>query len=131
MFILLRIKIFSDIQSAFHPGDSTINQLLSITQEIYNVFEHHHDTHAVFLDISKAFDKGWHDGLSLKLRSSGISGLLVKLLSEFLSEHYQRILEKGKSFLLRDDHSWRPPRVSARTPSFLSLQKGSCRHCNI
>ena len=41
-------KLLSDKQSGFRPGDSTINQLLSITHKIYNAFEHHHDTHAVF-----------------------------------------------------------------------------------
>ena len=41
-------KLLSDKQSGFRPGDSTINQLLSITHDFYNTFEHHHDTHAVF-----------------------------------------------------------------------------------
>ena len=41
-------KLLSDKQSGFRPGDSTINQLLSITHEIYDAFEHHHDTRAVF-----------------------------------------------------------------------------------
>ena len=90
-------KLLSDKQSGLCPGDSTINPLLSITHEIYNAFEHHHDTHAVFLDISKAFDKVWHDGLLLTLRSNGISGLLLNLLLEFLSERYQRTVLNSKS----------------------------------
>ena len=60
-------KLLSDKQPGFRRGDSTINQLLSITHDIYNAFEHHHDTRAVFLDISKAFEKVWHEGLLLKL----------------------------------------------------------------
>ena len=35
---------------------------------------------AVFLDISKAFDKVWHDGIVYKLKCNGISGNLLKLL---------------------------------------------------
>ena len=89
-------KLLSDKQSGFRPDDSTINPLLSITHEIYNAFEHH-DTRAVFLDISKAFDKVWHDGLLFKLRSNGISGLLLNLLLEFLSERYQRTVLNSKS----------------------------------
>ena len=77
--------------------DSTINQLLSITHDIYNAFEHHHDTLAVFLDISKAFDKVWHEGLLLKLKSNGISGHLLNLFSDFLDERYQRTVLNGKS----------------------------------
>ena len=90
-------KLLSDKQSGFRPGDSTINQLLSITHEIYDTFEHHNDTRAVFLDISKAFDRVWHDGLLLNLRSNGISGPLINLLSEFLSERYQRTVLNCKS----------------------------------
>ena len=72
---------------------------MSITHDIYNAFEHHHDTCAVFLDISKAFDKVWHEGLLLKLKSNGISGHLLNLFSDFLDERYQRTVlnSSGKS----------------------------------
>ena len=50
-------NLISDNQSCFPSGDSTINQLLSITHDIYVSFENQSETRAVFLDISKAFDK--------------------------------------------------------------------------
>ena len=52
-------------QSGFRPGDSTTNQLLYLTNEIHEAFENHKslEVRAVFLDISKAFDEVWHDGL--------------------------------------------------------------------
>ena len=37
------------------------------------------------LDLEKAFDSVWHNGLLLKLWTAGIRGLLFKLLSKFLS----------------------------------------------
>ena len=49
-------------QSAFKPGNSCINQLLSITPEIHQSFDEGFDVHSVFPDISKAIDKVWHDG---------------------------------------------------------------------
>ena len=38
----------------------------------------------IFLDISKAFDKVWHDGIIFKLKQNSISGNLLNLLSNFL-----------------------------------------------
>ena len=55
-------ELFTSPQSGFPPGDSCIPLLLSIIHEIQTV-----DVRAVFLDISKAFDKVWHSGLPFKL----------------------------------------------------------------
>ena len=66
-------NLISKNQSGFRPADSTINQLLSITTNIYESFESFDETRAVFLDISKAFDKVWHEGLIFKLKCNGIS----------------------------------------------------------
>ena len=55
---LNRNKLISNNQSGFRPGDSTIYQLISFTSNIYESFEKYDETRALFLDISKAFDKG-------------------------------------------------------------------------
>ena len=47
-------------QPGFKPGDSCINQLLSITHNIYKSFDDGYEVRGVFLDISKAFDKVLH-----------------------------------------------------------------------
>ena len=85
-------------QSGFRPGDSTINQLLSISHKIYAGFEESpgRETRAVFLDFSKAFDKVWHEGLLYKLECNGISGNLLNLIRNFLSNRKQRVLLNGK-----------------------------------
>ena len=59
--------LISTNQSGFKPGDSYINQLLSISHEIYTSLDEGYEVRRVFLDISKAFDKIWHDGLIFKL----------------------------------------------------------------
>ena len=50
---------------------------------------------AVFLYISKAFDKVWHDGLIFKLKQNGISGRLVSLLENYLQNRKQRVVLNG------------------------------------
>ena len=89
--------LISQHQSGFKPGDSCINQLLSITYEIYQSFDEGFDVHSVFLDISKAFDKVWHDGIIFKLKQNGISGNLLDLLSNFLRNRKQRVVLHGQT----------------------------------
>ena len=79
-------ELISSNQSGFKLGDSCVNQLVSITHEIYKSFDEGHEVRGVFVDISKAFDKVWHDGITFKLTQNGISGNLLKLLRDFLSE---------------------------------------------
>ena len=85
-------------------GDSTIYQLLSITQMIREAFDcvTPLEVRGVFLDISKAFDKVWHAGLVFKLKQNGISGNALKLLTNFLKNRYQRTLLNGQF------SSWKP-----------------------
>ena len=77
-------KLISKNQSGFQPGDSCINQLLSITHEILRSFDYAWEVRSVSLDISKAFDKVWHEELIFKLKRNGISCELLHILSYFL-----------------------------------------------
>ena len=71
------------------PGDSCISQLLSTVHEIQSSFDCNPplDTRAIFLDISKAFDKVWHQGLLFKLKSYRVERSLV-----YLENRKQRVI---------------------------------------
>ena len=86
-------------QSGFRPGDSTISQLLRITHKIYSAFEDtpSRETWAVFLDLSKSFERVWHEGLLYKLECNGISGGLLNLIRNFLANRKQRVILNDKS----------------------------------
>ena len=71
--------LISPNQSGFKPRDSCINQLLSINHDIYKSFDCGYEVRGVFLDISKPFDKVWHDDITFKLEQNGMSGKLHKL----------------------------------------------------
>ena len=55
--IFIENELISSNRSGFKLGDSCVNQLVSITHEIYKSFDESHEVRGVFLDISKAFDK--------------------------------------------------------------------------
>ena len=84
-------------QSGFRPGDSTTNQLLDFIDEIHQSFDSNPplEIRAVFMDISKAFDKVWHEGLIYKLEQNGISGNLLGLFKNYLSYRKQRVVLNG------------------------------------
>ena len=48
------------------------------------------------LDISKAFDKIWHEGTIYKLRRNGIDGNILQLLISYLDSRKQRVLLNGQ-----------------------------------
>ena len=50
----------------------------------------------MFLDLSKAFDRVWHDGLMYEMECCGISGDLLALIQSFLSDRKQRVVLNGK-----------------------------------
>ena len=101
---LLKEELLNPNQSGFRPSDSCINQLLAITHEIFEAFDCNPplEVRSVFLDMSKAFDKVWHEGLLYKLKSMGISGELYDLLENYLSGRLQRVILNGQT------SSWRP-----------------------
>ena len=80
------------------PGDSCVSQLLSIIHKIYTIFGCNSpvDGRGVFLDISKAFDKVWHD--SLKFQTFDLDGKLLKLPKSCLKDWQQRGLLSGQSY---------------------------------
>ena len=60
------------------------------------------------MDISKAFDKVWHDGLLFKLKQNGVSGGLLKLFGNYLSNRKQRVVLNGAQAEYRDIKSGVP-----------------------
>ena len=89
-------ELISQNQSGLKPGDSCISQLLCITHDIYQSLDDGLETRAVFLDISKAFDKVWHEGLLFKLKQNGISGNLLNFITDFLYQRKQKVVLNGQ-----------------------------------
>ena len=86
------------LQSEFRPNDSCVNQLLSIAHNLYKGFDAYQtlETRGMCLDMSKALDKVWNQGLIFKLRSVGVPNSLLNLTETFLSYRFQRILLNGQ-----------------------------------
>ena len=73
----------------------------------------HWESDHFFLDIYKAFDKVWHEGLLFKLKPMGVSEKLHNFIKSFLNNRYQRVLLNGQS------SDWSPVKAGAPEGSFL------------
>ena len=93
------LELLNPNQPGFCPSDSCINQLLTITQEVFQAFACNPiiQVRSVFLDISKGFYMVWHEGLLYKLRSIGYLRRACKLnyLVNYLSVRCQRVILNG------------------------------------
>ena len=89
---LVSCNLLNPNQSGFCPGDSTVNQLISIMHTLFKAFDCNPplDFCSVYLDISNAFDKVWHDGLMYNVKQCGISGTLLSLIQSCLKDRKQR-----------------------------------------
>ena len=62
----------------------------------YQSFDDGFEVRGVFLDISKAFDKVWHNGLIYKLKQNGVAGDLLDTFTSLLNERKQRVILNGQ-----------------------------------
>ncbi|KAL4143370.1 hypothetical protein QTP88_005708 [Uroleucon formosanum] len=74
-------------QHAFREDHSTTTQLFHLFKEIKNNQKQKKYTAATFLDMEKAFDRVWHDGLIYKLKTNTRLPInMIKLIKSFLSD---------------------------------------------
>ena len=88
-------KVLTTLQSGFISGDSTVNQLVDIYNSFCKALDEGKEVRAIFCDISKAFDRVWHKGLSYKLQKVGITGHLLQWFADYLNNRKQRVVLPG------------------------------------
>ncbi|GFX36610.1 probable RNA-directed DNA polymerase from transposon X-element [Trichonephila clavipes] len=96
--ILHRLKNFINENNILNPNQygftnklSTLHPLLRLTENISEGFQKKKSTGAVFLDIQKAFDRVWINGLTFKLITFKIPHPLIHLIHSYLTNRSFRI----------------------------------------
>ncbi|GBN59776.1 RNA-directed DNA polymerase from mobile element jockey [Araneus ventricosus] len=91
-------------QFGFRKNLSTVQQLLRITEFVREGMDEGWDTGSVFLDIAKAFDRIWTDGLLYKLIVMRIPGSIIRPMTTNL---------RGRRFALRVGNNFSSERAVA------------------
>ena len=76
--------LFSKYQSGFRKSKSTNDHPFRLSQTIIESFNLGEHVKAVFLDVKKAFDNAWHNGLRYKNYQLDLPMKLCRWLSDFL-----------------------------------------------
>ena len=88
-------SIINDCQHGFVTAKSCITNLIESLDYIGSVLDKGGQVDTVYLDMSKAFDKVDHGLLITKLRGPGFGGMLLKWLTNYLSNRHQRVTVLG------------------------------------
>ena len=88
--------VISEKQAAYLKGDSPVSQLLYIVHTIRLNWANKKVTQGLFLDLSSAFEKVWHNGLLAKLSQIEVEGSLYDLLSSYLTDRRHVVVVDGK-----------------------------------
>ena len=107
LFFLESNSILSSHQTGFHPGRSTLNQILYLSQSIFDGFNRPRPGSRTILstiDFSKAFDSVWHPALIHKLISASLPPCFASWTQSFLSDRFACVVyqnHKSRSFRVR------------------------------
>ena len=82
-------------QGGFRKNNSTINTTAKFTNDIFNAINTRDLTMATFVDMAKAFDTVNHKILLNRLELLGISGNVLKLLRNYLTDRKQSTMANG------------------------------------
>lgn len=117
-------NLLIDEQFGFRSRHSCVQQVHRLTEHILRRLNFGKSssfpTGAIFLDVAKAFDKVWHNGLIYKLYGMGLPDRLVLIIQDFLCNRSFRYRVEGT---LSEPHRIRAgvPQGSVLSPILFSL----------
>lgn len=76
--------LLTRFQSGFRKGRNTIDSIICLEHEIRKAQVNKETVVAVFLDVEKAYDMLWVEGLLIKLHLLGVGGNIFNWVMEFL-----------------------------------------------
>ena len=86
---------FSCFQAGFREGKGVNDQLVRLSQSVWDGWQERLKTCLMLYDFERAYDRVWHDGLLLKLIEAGVSRRLVRWVQVWLSNRLAWVKVEG------------------------------------
>src|SRR5271165_5352401 len=80
-----RNKLFNRDQCGFRTGRACTDHVMRLQDDVQRAINTNQLTLAVFLDLEKAFDMVWRDGLLYKLKTLGLADNIYNFIKSFLT----------------------------------------------
>ena len=93
------IDFINKYQSGFRQAKSTDDHLFRLSQSVMESFNRREHVVAAFLDVEKAFDNVWHNGLRYKIFMLDLPSKMTRWLSDFL---VGRVIQANMNGFLSD-----------------------------
>jgi len=84
--------IFEQEQAGFRPGRTTVHQIFTLAEIIKKRKKKRQATYCCFLDIRKAYDTVWREGLWKKLEAIGVDEKLMKVIKNTYVDVKSRVI---------------------------------------
>lgn len=82
-------------QHGFRPAKNTEDILIRLSQQVKETLENRQACGVVYVDIKGAFDTVWRHGLQYKLARTGIRGIMLKWLGNYMEERNMQVNING------------------------------------
>ena len=110
----------SDAQFGFRERRSVEDQLLSLLDYAADAFDHDRVVVCAFLDLEKAYDTVWRDGVLYRLLALGVTGRMLVWVREFLRGRQGRV-RVGGDLSASESYGSGLPQGSCLSPVLFSL----------
>lgn len=138
--ILIRLLQYTNANNIINPNQfgfrqqhSTVHQLKRVTKHITKNKILRKSTGMILLDIEKAFDTVWHEGLIYKLNNAGVPKYLLKIIKAYISDRKFRVTVNGILSAIKTIPAG-VPQGSVLSPTLYSIFIGDftgCRNCEM
>jgi hypothetical protein len=96
-----------DAQHGFRPGRSAVDNIFMLKTCLDARVHEKKDTYLLFVDIAKAYDTVWREGLLWHLWQKGITGKMFRVLAQMLDDTPSVVMHNGAfSRTLNPDMGW-------------------------